>query len=195
MRLMGARELPGGWHFDSLHVPGVLNDVADGVFRGGTPVISVEALPPSVPLSIGRNGTWESKVGSCVSCRKRKTVTTGVSGGGDLDDLRIPRISQCAPVQYPEFPKTALQKSFSIAAPVGLSSGEIWPLSEILFVYKNLPFLSVDSLTQGFSTTLARRRSSYPDHKVEKYAEKGRNKRKKGRNTRGCRGACISKGD
>ena len=27
MRLMGAMELPGGWHFDSLHVPGVLNDV------------------------------------------------------------------------------------------------------------------------------------------------------------------------
>ena len=65
MRLMGAIELPGGWHFDSLHVPGVLNDVPDGI-SSGTPVISVEALPPSVSLSIGRNGTWESKVGSYV---------------------------------------------------------------------------------------------------------------------------------
>ena len=33
MRLMGAIELPGGWHFDSFHVPGVLNDVADGISR------------------------------------------------------------------------------------------------------------------------------------------------------------------
>ena len=29
MRLMGAIKLAGGWHFDSLRVPGVLNDVAD----------------------------------------------------------------------------------------------------------------------------------------------------------------------
>ena len=43
MHLIGAIELPGGWYFDSLHVPGVLNDVPDGVFRGGTPLISVEA--------------------------------------------------------------------------------------------------------------------------------------------------------
>ena len=33
MRLMGAIELPGGWHFDSLHVPGVLNDVPGGISR------------------------------------------------------------------------------------------------------------------------------------------------------------------
>ena len=33
MRLMGAMELPGGWNFESLHVPGVLNDVADGISR------------------------------------------------------------------------------------------------------------------------------------------------------------------
>ena len=33
MRLMGAIEVAGGWYFDSLHVPGVLNDVADGISR------------------------------------------------------------------------------------------------------------------------------------------------------------------
>ena len=27
MRLMRTTELAGGWHFDSLHVPGVLNDI------------------------------------------------------------------------------------------------------------------------------------------------------------------------
>ena len=33
MRLMVAIELAGGWHFDSLHVSGVLNDAADGISR------------------------------------------------------------------------------------------------------------------------------------------------------------------
>ena len=33
MRLMGAIELAGGWHFDSPYIPGVLNDVADGISR------------------------------------------------------------------------------------------------------------------------------------------------------------------
>ena len=31
--LRGAIELAGGWHFDSLHVPGVLNDIADDIPR------------------------------------------------------------------------------------------------------------------------------------------------------------------
>ena len=31
MRLVGGIELADGCHFDSLHVPGVLNDVADGI--------------------------------------------------------------------------------------------------------------------------------------------------------------------
>ena len=33
MCLMAAIELADGWHFDSLRVPGVLNDVADGISR------------------------------------------------------------------------------------------------------------------------------------------------------------------
>ena len=31
MRLMGDIEIAGGWYYDPLHVPGVLNDVADGI--------------------------------------------------------------------------------------------------------------------------------------------------------------------
>ena len=31
MRLMGAIELADGWHVDSLRVPGILHDVADGI--------------------------------------------------------------------------------------------------------------------------------------------------------------------
>ena len=31
MCLMEAIELAGGWHFDSLHVPDILNDVANGI--------------------------------------------------------------------------------------------------------------------------------------------------------------------
>ena len=33
MRLIGAIELKAGCHFDSLHVPAVSNDVADGLLR------------------------------------------------------------------------------------------------------------------------------------------------------------------
>ena len=36
------------------------------VFEGGTPVASVDTLLPSVSLSIGRSGTWESEVGGYV---------------------------------------------------------------------------------------------------------------------------------
>ena len=33
MRLMGAIEPAGGWHFDSLHFPGVLNGITDSISR------------------------------------------------------------------------------------------------------------------------------------------------------------------
>ena len=58
MRLMGVIEVASGWHFDSLHVPAVLNDVADGISKW-KPVTFVETLPPSAPLLDGRSRTWE----------------------------------------------------------------------------------------------------------------------------------------
>ena len=50
MSLMGAIELAGGWHFDSLHVPSVLNDVADGISRWNSGDIgrNLAALRPSI---------------------------------------------------------------------------------------------------------------------------------------------------
>ena len=61
MRLMGAIELAGGWHFDSLHVPGVLNDVADGISRWNPGDIcrNLAALRPSIEwqeLDLGVEG-------------------------------------------------------------------------------------------------------------------------------------------
>ena len=50
MHLMGAIELMGGWHYYSLHVPGVLNDVADGISRWNPGDIRryLGALHPSI---------------------------------------------------------------------------------------------------------------------------------------------------
>ena len=50
MRLMGAIELSGGWHFDSLLVPGVLDDVPDDISRWNPGDIcrSFTALRPSI---------------------------------------------------------------------------------------------------------------------------------------------------
>ena len=58
MRPIRAIELASGWYFDSLHVPGVLNDIADCISRW-KPATFVETLPPSVPLLIVRSGIWE----------------------------------------------------------------------------------------------------------------------------------------
>ena len=33
MRFLGVLEKSSGWNFDALHVPGVLNDIADGISR------------------------------------------------------------------------------------------------------------------------------------------------------------------
>ena len=50
IRLMGAIELSGGWHFDSLRVPGVLDDVPDGISRWNPGDIcrSFTAFRPSI---------------------------------------------------------------------------------------------------------------------------------------------------
>ena len=50
MHLMGAIELAGGWHFDSLHVLGVLNDVVNGISRWNPGDICrhLAALCPSI---------------------------------------------------------------------------------------------------------------------------------------------------
>ena len=50
MRLMEAIKLPDGWHFDPLHVPGVLSDVANGISRRNPGDISrhLVALRPSI---------------------------------------------------------------------------------------------------------------------------------------------------
>ena len=47
---MGAIKLAGGWHFDSLHVPGVLNDISAGISRWnpGDTRRHLAALRPSI---------------------------------------------------------------------------------------------------------------------------------------------------
>ena len=50
MRPMRATELVDGWHFDSLHVPGILNDLPDGILRWNPGGICryLAALRPSI---------------------------------------------------------------------------------------------------------------------------------------------------
>ena len=86
MRLMGAIELSGGWHFDSLRVPGVLDDVPDGISRWNPGDIcrSFTALGPSIDWQerdLGGEGrelcTTRSTIGGVRGCNNFVPVLGG----------------------------------------------------------------------------------------------------------------------
>ena len=50
MRYLGVLEIASGWYFDAKHIPGILNDVADGISRWSRTSITTNlmALRPDV---------------------------------------------------------------------------------------------------------------------------------------------------
>ena len=91
MRLMGAIELSGGWHFDSLRVPGVLDDVPDGISRWNPGDIcrSFTALGPSIDWQerdLGGEGRELCYVG---------TNSCYVSLGHELIRQAVAQTSEC----------------------------------------------------------------------------------------------------
>lgn len=79
MRLMGATELVGGWYFDSLHVAGILNDVADGISRweSGDVLDKLTALRPSI--------SWQEKD---LGVEGRELCTTALAANSSGKPLR-----------------------------------------------------------------------------------------------------------
>lgn len=57
--------MSSGWRFDALHVPGVLNDVADGISRWKNPkytLIILSRARPHPMAGLAFEGKWQSSL-------------------------------------------------------------------------------------------------------------------------------------